>query len=302
MITLKFYLAQQINNTYRVFVSIILMTVMSLSNNILANTFQQIKTGTMPAGNYAEVNGIKMYYEIYGEGMPLVLIHGGGSTIQTSFGNVLPLFAKHYKVIAVELQAHGHTTDRNAPESFVQDADDVAALLTQLNISKANMLGFSNGGSTTLQIAIRHPGIVNKIVVIAGAYKREGFIPGFFEGMQQATLNNMPQLLQEAFLKINPDTAALINMFTKDKDRMVHFKDWPDSDLQSIKAPALIINADKDVTLPAHALQMQKLITHAELIILPGIHGECLGEIEAVKPGSKQPEITVTLIEEFLNK
>jgi len=302
MITLKFYLAQQINNTYRVFVSIILMTVMSLSNNILANTFQQIKTDTMPAGNYAEVNGIKMYYEIYGEGMPLVLIHGGGSTIQTSFGNVLPLFAKHYKVIAVELQAHGHTTDRNAPESFVQDADDVAALIAQLNISKANMLGFSNGGSTTLQIAIRHPGIVNKIVVIAGAYKREGFIPGFFEGMQQATLNNMPQLLQEAFLKINPDTAALINMFTKDKDRMVHFKDWPDSDLQSIKAPALIINADKDVTLPAHALQMQKLIPHAELIILPGIHGECLGEIEAVKPGSKQPEITVTLIEEFLNK
>src|SRR5438045_3607663 len=104
---------------------------------------------------YANVNGIKMYYEIHGEGKPLVLIHGGGSTIQTTFGKVLPIFAKKYKVIAVELQAHGHTCDRNAPETFQQDADDVAALLQQINISKASFIGFSNGGSTTLQIAIR---------------------------------------------------------------------------------------------------------------------------------------------------
>ena len=77
---------------------------------------------------YAPVNGLKMYYEIHGEGMPLVLIHGGGSTIQTSFSKMLPLLAQHYKVIAVELQAHGHTSDRDGPESFEQDADDVAGL------------------------------------------------------------------------------------------------------------------------------------------------------------------------------
>ena len=83
---------------------------------------------------YSEVNGIKMYYEIYGKGKPLVLIHGGGSTIQTTFGRVIPMLAKKYQVIAMDLQAHGRTSDRDAPESFEQDADDVAALLKNLNV------------------------------------------------------------------------------------------------------------------------------------------------------------------------
>src|SRR3954469_13321563 len=123
---------------------------------------------------YADVNGIKMYYEIHGEGKPLVLIHGGGSTIQTTFGRVLPVFAKKYKVIAVELQAHGHTSDRNAPESFDHDADDVAALLKQLNILKTSIMGFSNGGTTAMRIAIRHPEVVDKLVIASGAYQRRG--------------------------------------------------------------------------------------------------------------------------------
>ena len=256
----------------------------------------------MTTENYLNVNGINMYYEIYGEGKPLVLIHGGGSTIQTSFGNILPLFAQHYTVIAVELQAHGHTSDRDATESFEQDADDVAALLQQLNISKAYFLGFSNGGSTAMQIAIRHPEVAEKIVVVAGACKRDGFIPGFFEGFKNVTLDDMPQGLKDAFLEINPDTNALLNMFNKDVERMVNFKDWNDGDLQSVKAPALIINADKDVILPEHGLQISRLIPNAELMILPGLHGACLGEIETAIPNSKQPEITVELVKEFLNK
>jgi pimeloyl-ACP methyl ester carboxylesterase len=256
----------------------------------------------MQTANYADVNGIKMYYEIYGEGKPLVLIHGGGSTIQTTFGTILPMLAKHYKIIAVELQAHGHTSDRDAPETFEQDADDVAELLKQLNISKAYIFGFSNGASTTLQIAIRYPELADKIVVVAGAYKRDGFIQGFFDGFKNATLESMPQGLRNAFSKINPDKSALLNMFNKDVARMVNFKDWNDEDLQSIKVPALIINADKDVILPEHALKMSQLIPNAELAILPGFHGECLGEIETTKPNSKQAAITVELIKEFLNK
>ena len=255
----------------------------------------------MTTGNFASVNGIKMYYEIYGEGKPLVLIHGGGSTIQTTFGTILPLLSKSYKCIAVELQAHGHTNDRDAPESFTQDADDVTALLKQLNISKVSILGFSNGGSTAMQIAIRHPEIVDKIIVVAGAYKREGLINGFFESMPNATIDNMPQKLKDAFLEINADNSALLDMFNKDRQRMIDFKDWADKELQSIKAPALIINGDKDVTLPAHALKMSQLIPNASLVILPGVHGECLGVIETAALNSKQPAITVELVKEFLN-
>jgi pimeloyl-ACP methyl ester carboxylesterase len=255
----------------------------------------------MAVGNYAPINGINMYYEIHGEGGPLVLIHGGGSTIQTSFGVLLPILAEHYKIIAVELQAHGHTSDRQAPESFTQDADDVAELLRQLSISKAHILGFSNGGSTAIQMAIRHPEAVDKIVVIAGAFKREGFINGFFDGMQYATLDNMPQGLKDAFLKINPDKNALFNMFSKDKQRMIDFTDWNDSDIRSIRSPALIINGDKDVTTCEHALEISKLISNSSLIILPGIHGEYIGEEGTTRPGSTLPQVTVMLIKEFLD-
>jgi pimeloyl-ACP methyl ester carboxylesterase len=255
----------------------------------------------MSGGNYALINGINMYHEIHGEGKPLVIIHGGGSTIQTSFSVLLPLLAKSFKIIAVELQAHGHTSDRDAPESFVQDADDIAALLKQLSISKAHILGFSNGGSTTMQIAIRYPGIADKIIVIAGAFKREGFIKGFFESMPNATLDNMPQGLQDAFLKINPDKDALFNMFSKDKQRMIDFKDWNESDVQSIQSPTLIINGDKDVTTTEHALEISKLITNSSLVILPGTHGQCIGEEGTTKPGSVLPEVTAMLIKEFLN-
>ena len=105
----------------RLLISFILLFVIGNCDVTNAQT-KNMKTQT----GYANVNGIKMYYEIHGEGKPLVLIHGGGSTIQTTFGKVLPLLAGKYKVIAVELQAHGHTSDRNAPETFQQDADDVA--------------------------------------------------------------------------------------------------------------------------------------------------------------------------------
>ena len=101
-------------------------------------------------GKYANVNGLKMYYEIQGNGFPLVLIHGGGSTIGTTFGRILPALSKTHKVIAVEMQAHGHTADINRPLSFEQDADDIAELLKQLNITKADIFGFSNGASNTL--------------------------------------------------------------------------------------------------------------------------------------------------------
>jgi pimeloyl-ACP methyl ester carboxylesterase len=262
------------------------------------NRMKQSKTS-----GYAAVNGINMYYEIHGDGnMPLVLIHGGGSTIETSFGTILPLLAAHYKVVALELQAHGRTSDRDAPESFKQDADDVAALLAHLKINNANFLGFSNGGSTTLQIAIRYPEIVNKILPIAAAYRRDGLIPGFFDGMQQASLDNMPGPLKEAYVKVAPDKNQLKVMFEKDKQRMINFADWPDEEIISIKAPALFMVADKDVITVEHTLKMTQLVKGATLAVLPGIHGSFIGEVCSMDKSSKLPEMTVALIEEFLNK
>jgi len=250
---------------------------------------------------YAPVNGLNMYYEIYGEGsMPLVLIHGGGSTLESTFGNILPLLSG--KVIAVELQAHGRTTDRDAPESFEQDADDVAALLRYLKVEKTNIFGFSNGGTTTMQIAIRHPELVNKIVVASANYKRDGMIPGFFEGMPLATIDNMFAQLKKDFLKVTPDEARLQVMFDKDKERMINFKDIPDSDIESIKAPALLIVGDRDVITVAHVVQLSHIIKGARLAILPSGHGSYIGESCTAIKGSKLPEATAIMVTEFLNE
>jgi pimeloyl-ACP methyl ester carboxylesterase len=252
---------------------------------------------------YAPIGDLKMYYEIHGKGkVPLVLIHGGGSTIETTFGNILPLLAAHAKVIAVELQAHGRTSDRDTEVSFEQDADDVSGLLKYLKIDKADFFGFSNGGNTAMQIGIRHPGIVNKLVIASSFYKRDGLIPGFFEGMQHASLDNMPMPLQTAYLKVAADKDHLQIMHDKDRNRMLQFKDWRDEDLHAIKAPVLLIIGDHDIVTPEHAVEMSHKFPNAELMILPGDHGSFIGEVCSAKEGSKIPKLTVAAIEEFLNK
>lgn len=265
----------------------------------------QTKTGnerkTESAGSYALVNGLKMYYEIHGEGTPLVLIHGGGSTIQTTFGRVLNDFAKNHKVIAVEMQAHGHTADIDRPLSFQQDADDIAELLKQLNIKKANIFGLSNGASTTLQFAIRHPEMTNKIIVASTFYKKAGAPDWFWDMMSKPTFEGMPQPYKDEFLKINPDTNALHRMYERDVARMQSFPDISEEQMKSIKVPAFIIIGDKDVTTPEHAAEMHRLISNSRLAIIPGGHGDYIGELTTPQD-SIIIAATVSLINKFLNE
>jgi len=250
-------------------------------------------------GQYATVNGLNMYYEIYGTGTPLVLIHGGGSTLQTTFGRVIPSFSKNHQVIAVELQAHGHTADIDRPLSFVQDADDVAELLKQLNIPKADIFGFSNGASTTLQLAIRHPDLVNKIIVASTFSKKSGAQPWFFDMMKNATFEQMPQPYKDAFLKINPDSNALHQMYLRDVTRMQNFTDISDELIKSITAPAFIMISDQDVVTPEHAVEMHRMLSKSLLAIFPGGHGEFLGEV-GMPYDSAMVAGMVSMVEKFL--
>ena len=151
---------------------------------------------------HAPVNGISMYYEVHGrrDGIPLVLLHGGGSTIDVTFSKVLPVFAASRRVIAVEEQGHGRTSDRDAPFSFERSADDVAALLRYLNVEQADLFGFSNGASVALQVAIRHPKLVRKLVFASAMTRKDGAQPQLWEFMKQADFSNMPQPLKDAFL------------------------------------------------------------------------------------------------------
>ena len=252
-------------------------------------------------GNYANVNGLKMYYEVHGDGFPLVLIHGGGSTIGTTFGRVLPALAGNHKVIAVEMQAHGHTADIDRPLSFEQDADDIAALLKQLGINKADIFGFSNGASTTLEIAIRHPELAGKIIVASTMYKKDGSYPWFWEMIANAKFEEMPRAYKDAYLQINPDEKALYTMFERDGARMHSFKDIKEEDIKAIKAPALIIMGDNDVARPEHAVEMYRQIPNATLAIFPGGHGDYIGELTTLKPGQTE-FLALVIIEEFLTQ
>lgn len=253
-------------------------------------------------GHYAIVNGLKMYYELHGSGNPLVLIHGGGSTLYTTFGKILPLLAKTHKIIGVELQAHGHTADRNTPSSFEQDADDVAELLKQLNIVGADIFGFSNGGNTAMQIAIRHPERVRKLIIASSFYKKSGMIEGFWDFMKNGKFEDMPQVYKDEYLKINPSQDGLMVMYTRDATRMLNFQDWKDEDLKSIEAASLLIIGDQDVVRPEHAVEMSQLMPNARLAVLTGGHGSYMGEIMWAGSESKIPELFVEMIREYLSE
>jgi pimeloyl-ACP methyl ester carboxylesterase len=203
-------------------------------------------------------------------------------------------------VIAVEVQAHGHTRDVDRPFTFSQDADDIAALLDSLGVPKADILGFSNGGTTALQVAIRHPAKVSRLVIASANYKRNGMPPQFWEFMQKGTFADMPQPYKDAYLRITPSEEGLHAMYDRDSELMLSFEDIPDEAIRSIQAPALVMVGDSDVVQPEHALALSRLLPHARLCVLPGGHGEYLGEIAFPRAGVEIPRAFVSIVDEFL--
>ena len=266
-----------------------------------SDTVSTLESKPLESG-HAPVNGINMYYEVHGrkEGTPLVLLHGGGSTIEVTFSRLLPVFAGARRVIALEEQGHGRTTDRDAPVAFESSADDVAALLRHLKVDRADVFGFSNGASVALQVAIRHPLLVRKMVFASSITKRAGARPQLWEFIEQASFSNMPQPLKDAFLRVNPDVQQLKTMHDKDAARMRSFKDVPDDLVRSVHAPTLIVLGDQDIVTHEHAVELTRLISGARLLILPGGHGDYLGEAVMTQKPTRYPELTARLIEEFL--
>jgi len=224
-----------------------------------------VKTG------YAPVNGLQMYYEVYGSsgGMPLVLLHGGDPTIETSFGHVIEAFAKHRQVIAFEQQGHGHTADVDRPFSFDQSADDTVALLGYLKIDKADFMGYSNGGHIAIAIALKHPDVVRKLIIESAMFDRSGGDPAFWESFKNPTLETMPKELREAYLKTAPHPDQLQSYFDKSVRRMREFKGWTPEQIRSIQAPTLVLCGDHDVVRPEHAVETFRLLPHGQLAILP---------------------------------
>jgi len=223
---------------------------------------------------YAPVNGLRLYFEIHGMPHPghppLVLLHGGGDTIGTSFGHVLPAFARDRQVIAFEQQGYGHTADIvGRPFSFEQSADDTAALLAYLHVDQADLLGFSNGGTIALQVAIRHPRAVRRLVLVSTFFRRDGGDPQFWASFANARLEDMPKELQNAYCAAAPHPENLPLFFAKAVQRMRDFRDIPDDAIRTIAAPTLVMLGDADVVRPEHGVALFRLLPHARLAVLP---------------------------------
>lgn len=212
--------------------------------------------------HYASVNGLNMYYEVHGEGAPLVLLHGAYSNIQTDFGQMIPGLARNRRVIGVEQQAHGHTADIDRPLSYEQMADDTAALLRQIGVEKTDFFAYSFGGGTAFQIALRHPDLVRKLVCMGGtAYSPDGMYPELLAGMAHFK----PEMLHgtpwhEAYLRIAPKPEDFLNLVTKKMALDASWTGLTTEQVQSIKAPVMIVVGDSDIVRPEHAAEFFRLL------------------------------------------
>ena len=279
-------------------------TVQTTPNSTARSLRPEISSTTPIEAGRAFVNGIHIYYEVHGshDGTPLVLLHGGGSTIDSNFGRVLPFLAGNRRVIALEEQGHGRTSDRDQPFTFERSADDVTGLLRHLKVSQADLLGFSNGGGVALQVAIRHPRLVRKLVFASSLTKREGAQPQVWELIKKANISNMPQALKDAFLAVNPDPQKLRTMHDKDAARMAAFRDVPDAAVRGVQAPTLVITGDQDVARLEHAIELSRLFPDARLLVLPSGHGDYVAEASSAPTDTDYAEITARLVERFLSE
>jgi len=233
--------------------------------------------GVLPAparaaqSGYAPVNGLSLYYEVHGDagGTPLVLLHGGGSTIETSFGRLLPELVRTRRVIAFEQQGHGHTADVERPFSFEQSAEDTAALLAWLGVPRADVFGYSNGGNIALELGLRHPELVRKLVVASAMFRRDGLEDAFWDSMRKARLEDMPADLKAAYLGVAPRPGDLQRFHDKCVARMLAFQDLPAESMRALAAETLVVVGDRDIVRPEHAVELFRLLPHAHLSVLP---------------------------------
>lgn len=231
---------------------------------------------------YAPVNGLAMYYEIHGSGQPLVLLHGSFMSITTNWGQLLPALAEHRRVVVVELQGHGRTADIDRPFTFEQMADDVAALLQYVDIERADIFGYSMGGSIAIQFAIRHPSMVRKLVIVSASFTHDGSYPEVHKGIEAIT----PELftgspIEADYVRLAPNPNDWPVLIEKIKEMHRAAQDVPAAAIAAIAAPTLTVIGDADGVRPEHAVEMFRLrrggvfgdlagLPDSQLAVLPG--------------------------------
>jgi len=217
---------------------------------------------TKGVGHYADVNGIKLYYEIAGTGRPLILLHGGLGALEM-FGPNLAALARGRQVIAVDLQGHGRTADIDRPLSVAFMADDIAALIKHLGLASADIMGYSLGGGVALQTAIRHPDVVRKLVLVSTPFRRDGFYPEILAQQGQvgpAAAEAMKQTpMYQLYASLAPRPEDWPRLLGKIGDAMKQDFDFS-KDIAGIMATTLVVAGDADIFPPSHAVELFGLL------------------------------------------
>ena len=231
-------------------------------------------TTTPTQTGYADVNGLHLYYETYGSGSPLVLLHGGMLTIDLNFATLIPTLAQTHTVIGVELQGHGRTANIDREITYPHLASDVVALLDHLGIDQAAVLGHSMGGGVALELAVSHPDRVSAIVPMSASISRDGMHPDLSDPSTFETSPIMPTAqdfadFKAAYERLSPHPeqfdAFLMSLSGMDQD----FAGWSDEQVAGITCPVLIVQGDTDFTLVSHAAVMLEKIPGSALAVLP---------------------------------
>jgi pimeloyl-ACP methyl ester carboxylesterase len=231
---------------------------------------------------YRHVNGLEMYYEIRGTGQPLVLLHGAMGTIESCFEKLLPRLAAARTVVAVELQGHGRTADIDRPLSYQQMADDTVALARALDIQVADFVGYSMGGAVALQIAMRHPEVVRRLVDAGGSsYHSRGLYPEVIDAFETGPPDLSGSVWHQAYVRVAPDPGAWSTLLAKVNELDRQFPGWTDEEVRAVRTPTMLIIGDADIVRPEHTVAMFRLLgggvvgdlidaPRSQLAILPG--------------------------------
>lgn len=232
-------------------------------------------TGMETTNGYADVNGLHLYYETYGEGSPLVLLHGGMLTIDLNFATLIPTLAKKHRVIGVEMQGHGRTADIDREITPANSASDVVALLGVLGIDRTHVLGHSMGAAVTLELGVSHPERVRSLVPVSASVRPDGMHEDLSDPAKQATSTRMPTAqdfadFTEAYTRLSPHPEHFDEFLTTMSASAADLQGWTDEQLAGITAPTLIVVGDHDFTTVEHAALMLELIPGSQLAVLPG--------------------------------
>jgi pimeloyl-ACP methyl ester carboxylesterase len=229
----------------------------------------------MSTSGYADVNGLHMYYEVQGEGSPLVLLHGGVQSIDLSFAGLIPQLVGRHRVIGVELQGHGRTADIDRKSTSTALAGDVVALLDHLGVDRAHVLGFSLGAAVALELAVAHPERVRSVVPISEPVRQDGMHEELRDPALHATSSRMPTAqdfadMQETYARLSPHPEHFTEFMTAQAQNAAELTGWSDEQLAGITAPVLVVIGDHDFVTVEHGALMKRLIPGAQLAVLPG--------------------------------